>query len=190
VNTAHPVWCDPKHCEALLGGGHSSTPLLVRPSGMSASRVQVRTWAPGTVAWADGEPPVFVEVVAGDHRSGQCSRIDLTARQARALVGKLSASIPPDMTAPLAVVPAQREPLDDSGPPIGPRSHLVFVSATEIRCYGPGPGDEPGRGPLLAVARKVHGGDDWSIRIRGLDLVEFVCSRLVADRLTRIDATP
>jgi hypothetical protein len=56
------------------------------------ARIQVRAWLPSLVTGDD--PPVLIEVIVGDHRSGERIRVDLSIPQARSLAMALVLGTP------------------------------------------------------------------------------------------------
>lgn len=73
---AHPGWCNPARCEALLDRAHSSGVLVVDRDRYSPARVQLRLWQ-----WP-GVPVTFVEVIVDDHDQAERIRTDLSLAQA------------------------------------------------------------------------------------------------------------
>ena len=92
----HPAWCAPDRCEVGLGGAHSSTPAAIFDRNGSAV-VRVRVWqrppTPDPMGMDRHQPPVLVELVAGDTDSGRRCRADLTVPQTMQLESLLGAVI-------------------------------------------------------------------------------------------------
>jgi hypothetical protein len=86
----HPTWCVRGHCEAALGGNHSSRPAVIRPQLFWPVRVQVRTWRPAT----PDTFPVLIELIVTDVLKGQTVRVDLNVSQAARLALVLDTAVP------------------------------------------------------------------------------------------------
>ena len=96
LDTTHPLWCSPARCEAALDGSHSAEPVAVDFDDHYAAFVRLRLWQHPPYIDDGGierNPPVLLEMVAGDRDTGDSIRPDLTLGQTRQLSGLLISTL-------------------------------------------------------------------------------------------------
>jgi hypothetical protein len=83
----HPQWCASARCEYVLGGAHTSRPVVIGSDDTSDVRASVRVWEQRETAY---EPATtYVELILGNHVSNERIRADLSPAQIRTLIDAL-----------------------------------------------------------------------------------------------------